>query len=280
MVSHAIPKTYAEALEILKDGTHRVVAGGTDMMVRNRAWAGLPPAFDKPLLFAFNLPELKYVRVDEKAIYIGSMTDLETLLHHEDTPSLLREVIGEMASPAIRYVSTLAGNIVNASPAADSLLALYALDAQIVLESVEGKRVLPIEKMILGPGKTVLDHDEIIAEIRMPKSSFTHTAFRKVGGRRADAITKVGFIGCAVVDDGIIRDLRLIFNAVAPTLVRVKSVEALHIGHAIEDVLDDIETITHHYAEHINPIDDQRSNRAYRKETALELARHFIKTLQ
>ncbi len=279
MVSHVIPKTYAEALTVLKAGNHRVIAGGTDMMVRHRAWAGLPPLFDKPVLFAFTLSELKYVKEDEQVICIGAMTDLETLLHHERTPALLRQVIAIMASPAIRYVSTLAGNIVNASPAADSLLALYALDAQVVLESTSGKRILSIEKTIVGPGKTVLHDDEMVAEIRIPKTRFTHTMFRKVGGRRADAITKIGFVGCATVNEGIIRDLRLVFNAVAPVVVREKSVEALHVGHSVKNVLSDTDTLMHHYSEHIKPIDDQRSNQHYRKEAALRLARHFLDTL-
>ncbi len=279
MVKQVIPKTFQEALNYLYDGSYRVVAGGTDLMVQKRSTANLPPKFNTNILYAFNLDELKYVIKEEHQIRIGSMTSLETLLHHQDVPQILKDVIFEMASPGIRNMATLAGNIGNASPAGDSLVVLYLLDAIIVLSSIYQNRYLPIEKVITGPRKTVIQPNEMIKEIIIPLHEMTKTQWVKVGGRQADAISKVSFAGSATIENGMIMDLRIALGAVYMTVIRERSIEKLFKEISVESLKADVQPLLAHYESLIKPIDDQRSNKAYRHKVSLNLIEDFILNL-
>ncbi len=280
MVKHYLPSSFQEALEIKHQEDVMLIAGGTDLMVQHRTWSELPPQFDKPLLFLFNLAELKYIKKDANTLYIGSMTDLETLLYHNDTPPCLKDIIALMASPAIRYVCTLAGNIVNASPAADSLLALYALDAKLVLTSLKEERIVSIESFITGPRQTIIKSNEIIKEIQLPHQPFNRVHFKKIGGRKSDAISKLAFLGLANVNqDHQIDTFRIVLNAVAPTLIRLHETERTVEGLSLEAFKHQKDALLEAYNTAIKPIDDQRSNRTYRRQAALNLIRQFIETL-
>jgi len=276
MVKHVIPKTYKEALEHLSEGTYKVLAGGTDLMVKNRSWSETPARFKQDMLYIHNLDELRYVEDKGDHLTIGALTDYETLLRHEAVPKVLKDCLIEIAGPAIRKVGTLAGNIGNASPAADGVLLLYLLDAQLVIERKGARREALIDDVITGPGKTTLSNEEMIKEIRLPKSTFTKTQFLKVGGRKADAISKVAFAGAVRIEDGIVKDLRMAIGAVNVTVVRLREVEKLHTGETISAVQDSIVSIKNAYVPHIKPIDDQRSNRVYRKRVAFNMIEDFI----
>ncbi len=279
MVKHTIPKNLNEAINYLYQGDYQVIAGGTDLMIQRRNSADLPPLFNSNLLYVFNLEELKYVIKEESQIRIGSMTSLETLLHHPDVPKLLKDVIGEMASPGIRNVATLAGNIANASPAGDTLVALYLMDAIVVLSSVNQNRYLPIEKVILGPRKTCIENNELIKEIIIPNHQFTQTSWVKVGGRRADAISKVSFAAAVTIDKGSVMDFRMAFGAVFMTVVRSRQIEKLYKNLSVKALKNDVQNIVFHYQELIKPIDDQRSNKTYRSQVSQNLIEDFIRKI-
>jgi CO/xanthine dehydrogenase FAD-binding subunit len=279
MVNHVIPLSYTEALEVLKDGSYQIIAGGTDLMIQKRSSANTPPKFDKNILYVFNLQELKYVIKESNSIRIGSMTSLESLLNHDLTPSLLKTVIKDIASPGLRYVATLAGNIANASPAGDTLVALYLLDATVVLESIYGIRKLPIEQVILGPRQTVINQTEIIKEIIIPDHNFTKTEWVKVGGRKADAISKVSFCGAVTIIDQKIVDLRISLGAVYKTVIRNKAIERILIEEDIKHLKENPEIVCALYDSQIKPIDDQRSNQVYRKKVAKNLIKSFIQSM-
>ncbi len=279
MVKHIIPKNLQEALTALYDGDCHVIAGGTDLMIQKRNTAELPPKFHANMLYVFNLEELKYVVKEENQIRIGSMTSLETLLHHPDVPKLLKDVILEMASPGIRSMATLAGNIANASPAGDSLVTLYLMDAIIVLSSIYQNRYLPIEKVITGPRKTVIQPTEIIKEIIIPHHLVTKAQWVKVGGRQADAISKVSFAGAVTIENNIITDLRIALGAVYMTVVRNRSIEKIYKQYTVEQLKKEKHTVLAHYKDLIKPIDDQRSNKEYRLKVALNLIEDFIDKL-
>ncbi len=247
MVKQIIPANYREALSLLNEEPYQIIAGGTDLMIQKRNTAGLPPKFEKNLLFLFNLKELKVVIKEPSQIRIGSMTSLEDLLDHPDTPPLLKQVIAEMASPAVRNVATLSGNIGNASPAGDSLVALYLLDAMVVLESIGGIRRLPIEEIIVGPRKTVIRANELIREIIIPDQDFTKVQWIKVGGRRADAISKVSFAGAVSLKNQMIQDFRVALGAVYQTVIRNRSIEASIKGQTVSALKAEAETILAQY---------------------------------
>jgi len=275
-VKQVIPKTLDEALNYLYDRSYQIIAGGTDLMVQKRSTAETPPLFSNNILYAFHLEELKFIKRSEHCLHIGSMTSLETLLHHEDTPKILKEVIYEMASPAIRNVATLAGNIANASPAGDSLVPLYLLDAQIILLSKNQFRHIPIEKLIIGPRKTVILKDEIIKDIAIPKHEFTQFKWIKVGGRRADAISKVSFLGAVHIDGDQVLDFRIAFGAVYKTVIRNREIEKEYKNISVQELKNKHDEIIEKYDACILPIDDQRSNKEYRKKVALNMLSDFI----
>ena len=279
MVKHLIPANLGEALKALADNEYRIVSGGTDVMVQKRAGTGVLPTFDKDALYVFNLTELKYVTADESFVHIGSETALEDVLNHPLTPKLLSKVISEIAAPGIRHMATLAGNIANASPAGDSLVALYALDAIVELQSVRGTRNISINDLIVGVRKTTLDRDELITRISIPKQEFDHVVWTKVGGRQADAISKVSFAGCYRIENGRLADIRIAMGAIAPTVIRSQSIEKQMIGKTIGEIKAVLPMILDFYLPFIRPIDDQRSSAEYRHNVAVNLLTTFIENI-
>ncbi|MFA5236007.1 MAG: FAD binding domain-containing protein [Bacilli bacterium] len=279
MVKHVIPKTLAEALACLDEGTFKVIAGGTDLMVQKRSPAGLAPNFTSDMIYVANLAELKRVYEDEDGIHIGAAVTLEALLEHELTPNVLKTIIGQIAAPGIRHMGTLAGNIANASPAGDTLVGLYVLDAMIKLERINGHRLVPIQAFIVGVRRTISEPREMITEIIIPKPKFSHTYYQKVGGRQADAISKVSFLGVAEIENDIVVDLRLAFGAVAPTVIRSSDFEKTLKNISVAELKADLPRIIEHYRSIIHPIDDQRSSAGYRNEVAVNLLRDMIEKI-
>ncbi len=292
-----IPSSYSHALDELFDKDLMIIAGGTDVMVRNRNWSGLSPKLNKDILSIASLKELSYIKEDDRGLHIGANTSLETILKSQLVCPLLREAIGQMASPAIRHVGTIGGNIGNASPAGDTLPILYIYDTIVVLESVEGIRELSISEFITGPGKHIRKPDELIKEIILKDLEVTGYYYEKVGGRRSDAISKLSFGGTYVQDDeGRIIDIRLAFGAVYKTVIRNRNLElslmdALNKEKAINASLPGksnviasinekvVKELVESYEVLIQPIDDQRSSAAYRKACAVNLLKSFIQTL-
>ena len=288
-----IPNNYDEALEKLSQSELLILAGGTDIMVKKRSWSGLAPKFESDTLCVFNLSELQFINKEEDGLHIGSMTRLENMLESELIPLPLKTAILEMASPGIRHVGTIGGNIGNASPAGDSLPILYVYDTIVVLESINGLRHIPIEEFIVGPGKTRRESNEIIKEIIVKDLDYKGFYYEKVGGRRSDAISKLSFIGLYSRDaSGILVDIRIAFGSVYKTVVRNKDLEKQLINAiAHEETRDDdimlsamVSIISDHsiseciekYKDIIHPIDDQRSNAKYRKACSISLLKSFI----
>ncbi len=279
MVTHHIAKDYQDALAKLSEGTYRILAGGTDLMVRNRRLSETPVPFRENVLYIHGLDELRYVREEEGRLAIGALTSYEDLLHDERIPAVLRDCLLILASPAIRKMGTIAGNIGNASPAGDTLVVLRLLDAECVLESADSTRTLPYKEIVTGPGKVSIRKEEIIKEIRLPLRPFDKTVFWKVGGRKADAISKVAFAGAVRFSRDKVADFRLSFGAVAPKTLRAEEIEADLKGKEKAELKAATEEIVAAYAPLIRPISDQRSNAAYRKEVALNMIRQFIASL-
>ncbi|MBU1020526.1 MAG: xanthine dehydrogenase family protein subunit M, partial [Firmicutes bacterium] len=141
------------------------------------------------------------------------------------------------------------------------------------------ERVLPIEEVILGPRKVALLSNEIIKEIQIPLPQFSTILFEKVGGRKADAISKVSFTGAAFIEDGIIKDFRVAFGAISATILRKRDLEQPFIGKTVIELKKQKNTLIESYSSLIQPIDDQRSNKEYRKTVALNILNHFIDSL-
>lgn len=276
MVNAYRPASFAEALRIRQERRVIPFAGGTDLMVKHRRHSGLAPQFDHPILLLGHLQELRTVDSAENELVIGASTTLADLARHSETPEALRQAIAEIASPALRNVATLTGNICNASPAGDTLPALYCLNASLVLVCSGGERQMNIDEFILGPGQTALRADELVGAVVIPRESFDLTHYRKVGTRRANALAKLSFLGLASFEGEVIRDLRVAFGAVAPTVVRAKELEREYAGCRKKELEQHRGALVDAYAKLIVPIDDQRSTAHYRKAICLRLLEQFL----
>lgn len=278
MVKHFLPTSLEEALTLLDSHTLDIIAGGTDLMVQRRRWANTAPDFDATMNI-MHIPELQLMNVHNGMMHIGATVSLTDIDAHKDTPQILRDAIAEIASPALRNLATIAGNIGNASPAGDTLPILYLLDAKIVIRSLHKERIVPIEDVIIGPRKTLIKPNEMIVEIQFPVQSFTTHSFVKVGGRKADAISKLSFAAATTIQNAIITDIRICFGAVAPTVVRSRELEQQLIGCSIPEVQQQLDHLKHEYDALIHPIDDQRSNQIYRRHVAMNVLQDYIQSL-
>jgi len=279
MVKQVIAASLKGALEALYEDEYLLFAGGTDLMIQNRSVSEIPVGFKKNVLYIGQIAECQYIRNENQKCCIGANTTLSQLLESSLTPELLKVTIAEMASPAIRNMATLAGNIGNASPAGDSLVPLTLLNALIKVESLHGSRVIPIQEFIIGVRKTALLPHEMITEIQVPLTKFTKFDYTKVGGRKADAISKVSFLGAYTRDGNIITDIRIALGAIYVTVLRSPSIEQQLQGLTISEIKSKKTEIMKAYEPLIQPIDDQRSNKLYRLEVALNLISRFIDSL-
>lgn len=244
-------------------------------MVKKKNWAGVEPVFDKPVVFIGGLKEISEIKAENGILSIGGACTLSAIAGSALIPEFMKPVFLNMASPAIRNIATLGGNICNSSPAGDSLPLLYALDAYLVLQKSGARREVPVKDFITGPGRNTAGQDEILTEVRIPIEEFGIYEYRKVGTRKSTALSKVSFMGIAKVREGVISDIRLAFGAVGPTVVRDRNMEKEVIHMSLNGMVD-IPKIKSMYESIIKPIDDQRSTEKYRRETALRLLEDFI----
>ncbi|KYH28922.1 MULTISPECIES: FAD binding domain-containing protein [Clostridium] len=278
MVGVYRPKTLKEALEIIDKEECIIFSGGTDLMVKNKKWSGVEPGFTNPVVFISDLKELKKIEKEHNTLRLGAACTCCEIAESSLVPDYFKEVFLNMASPAIRNIATVGGNICNASPAGDSLPLLYALEAKLILESVNGERKVPIQKFILGPGKNDIKENEILREIEIDIGDFNKFCYKKVGTRKSIALSKVSFMGLAKVDKGKIEDIRIAFGACGPKVIKDKTAESwiIKINSINNNELNYAKKI---YSKLITPIDDQRSTADYRKNVCLRILEDFLITL-
>ncbi len=279
MVDSYRPKNLEEALSIRAEYSATPLAGGTDLMVRYQSWTGTLPLFTNSIMFVGHLKEMNYIKKENGVLIIGGTATLTTVANYPDTPIVLKDAVLSIAAPALRNNATLTGNICNASPAGDSICALYALDAVIVMEKSGSSREVPITEFITGPGRTVLAVDELVTAIKVPLKASSVNDFTKVGTRRANALSKLSFTGVADYKNGRVDSIALTFGAVGPTVVRSVELEKKLKGLSGSEIKSKISSILEDYSTVIVPIDDQRSSAVYRKKVALNLLEKYLKEL-
>ena len=280
MVNHYIPSSLKEALKVLNNHDCYIMAGGTDLMVVKHQKSGIVPNFDKDVCYISNLKELQYIYEDEQGVHIGAGTKFVDIENSMIVPDLLKQIIHELASPNIRNMATMAGNIANASPAGDSIVGLYLLDAKLELVNVNGSRLVPIEKFILGVRKISRKSNELIKEIFIPHHDDLNTYWRKVGSRAAESISKVTFAGGYQVEDGVVKDLRMAFGSIGVTCVRDQKIEQKYIGMTVEELHNNIDNILNDMSKNITPITDQRSTKEYRYKVAMNILKDFLNVIE
>src|ERR1700724_4409079 len=264
--------------ELIAPGKWLPIAGGTDVMVQYAA--GKLPA--RKLISIWNLPELRALEISPEEIRIGAGSSYTELREHnviaQEFP-LLASAARWTGGIANQNRGTLGGNIVNASPAADSLPALLVYEAELILVSGRGERRVPYLDFHTGYKKMKLAPDELIRAICLGRkfSSYLHYA-RKVGARNAQALSKVCVAALGRLRGGVIDDVRIALGSVAPVPLRLTEVERIAKGKPIEPEL--VQLTRKMTSAAIQPIDDIRSTSRYRSAVAGNLVVEFLQQLR
>ncbi|MBC8028683.1 MAG: xanthine dehydrogenase family protein subunit M [Pyrinomonadaceae bacterium] len=274
------PSGLSEVLDVLasKPGVWKPFAGGTDLMVLLES-GKLP---HKNYLNIWNLGELRGIEVTDAEVTLGSLTTYTEIQSHallrEEFP-MLCQAASETGGLAIQNRGTLGGNIVNASPAADSPPALLAYDAELELVSATGARRVAYQGFHTGYKQMTIRPDELLARIFLPRvSKDLRQYYRKVGTRKAQAISKTCFAATARMESEIVADVRIALGSVAPVPLRCLKTEAIVRGVRIDH--DVIQRAKNEFAGEITPIDDIRSTRNYRLRVSLNLLDDFLRQLR
>ncbi len=253
------------------------IAGGTDVMVQYAA--GKLAA--RKLVSIWNLLELRSIEVTPDEIRIGAGCTYTDLRGYEiiarEFP-ILHSAACWTGGIANQNRGTIGGNIVNASPAADSLPALLVYDAELILVSVRGERRVPYINFHTGYKKTLLASDELVQSVCMPRRfSRYFVCARKVGARNAQAISKVCIAALGLLANGVVGDVRIAVGSVAPVPLRLMETEQTVRGKVIDPDL--LLLARKAVAAEIRPIDDIRSTARYRAAVAGNLVAEFLNQL-
>ena len=284
-VSYFAPTELDEALKLLAEYGEKVtvLAGGTDLVPKFNHYELKPEV----IVYIGGLG-LSFINDEGKNLVIGSATTTAMLAKSD----IVEKKIGALAeaarlsgSTAIRNSATIGGNIINASPAADLLAPLLAMEAQVKLVKAGSERMVPLEDFITGPGQTVRQPDELLTEIHVPVPNGA-TVFLKLGRRKAQTLSVVNVAIQISLEGGECKDARIFLGAMSPTHVRCIKAEALlrscafplaisHFGQRSEasKTLDEatIAQCAAQAVEETSPIDDQRATAWYRKRAAKAL---------
>ena len=271
------PQSLPDAYAILASGIHRPIAGGTDVMVQITGELGPPP--DR-MIDLWALDELRGIAVEGGAVTLGALTTYTQIRRsavcREHLPALV-DAAATIGAAQIQNRGTIGGNVANASPAGDTLPVLLATDAEIVAGSARGERTIPVTDFWVAYRKTALDSDEIVLRIRIPLMAGREVRFRKIGTRRAQAISKV-VIALAWRQDprsGAWADVRLALGSVADRPLRAPATEAILEGSSPTKETADRAAET--LAAEINPIDDVRSTADYRRAVSSRVLHRLIR---
>jgi CO/xanthine dehydrogenase FAD-binding subunit len=273
------PNSLDAVLQILADSPdhYTPIAGGTELMVA----LGAGRLQSKKLISLWNLEELRFIEVTPDAIVIGAGTTFTDIRKHPVIASefcILAQAASWTGSIANQNRGTLGGNIVNASPAADTPPALLAYDAEITLISTRGARTLPYRDFHLAYKETTLEPDELVHSITILRNYEGYkTYIRKVGTRNAQAISKVAIAAVARMNKEHIEDIRIGAASVREYPARLTATEKSLTGKAI--TRESIAAARAIILTEVRPIDDIRSTAKYRAAVAANLLEEFLLSL-
>jgi CO/xanthine dehydrogenase FAD-binding subunit len=266
-VRYAKPSSLDEALALLSEDKWRVLAGGTDFYPA----LGARPLRDD-VLDINGLAELRGISLNDDAVVIGARTTWTDILGHELPPAFtaLKQAAREVGSVQIQNVATVAGNLCNASPAADGVPALLVLDAEVEIASATARRVEPLATFITGNRRTALRHGELVTAIRLPRTSLAGTSsFFKLGARRYLVISIAMAAVRLAVADGVVTDAAVAVGACSAVAKRLKELERTLIGQPVQSLV--ARPLDPSFFAELAPIDDVRGSADYRRAAAREI---------
>lgn len=272
-----------EALELMAEGAAEgkpwmPVAGGTDMMV----WITQRRVVPERVIDIWSIDGIRGIEETEGSITLGSLTTYAEVRRSWEVADWCPPLVDASrwcGAAQIQSRGTLGGNIAGGSPAGDTLPVFSAFDAELTLVSTAGARVVKFADFYTGYRQNLLQDDELILRISIPKpAAGSVMAFHKVGTRRAQSISKVmlGFRG-HLAEDGTVADVGISFGSVAPTVLRLTDTEAAVRGKVLD--ADTIEAAVKIAGTEVVPIDDVRSSATYRRRVSENLVRRYLKKL-
>jgi CO/xanthine dehydrogenase FAD-binding subunit len=271
-----LPEAYAQLQQL--NGRAKVLAGGTDLMVQLHDRLAVAPAY----LNIWGLKELRGIKDDGNALRIGALATYTDMIKSpliQQHGSILIEASKTVGGAQIQNRGTIGGNIVNASPAGDTLPILAAFDAQLELGSARGLRRVQFNEFYTGYRQTILAPDELVVAILLPKpAAGERLFFQKVGSRQALVISKVVMAGKVWVDHHQrIRSIQIGIGSVAPTVLRLRQTEAVLQGQVLNAGL--IEQARQATMQEVHAITDVRSTEHYRRTISGRLLEKFLRQL-
>ena len=266
----SFPDSLSEALQVRKEHPELIpYAGGTDLMV--------DAAEDAGYLFLNRIPEIKQITQDDEYIRFGAACTFTEVIDSPLTPGILREACLQIAAPAIRNVGSIGGNIGNGSPKADSALIFIVTNSLIRLANADGERVIPVRQFYLGRKNLALAPDELIAEVLMPKHGIDNYYYKKVGARKALAISRAAFAGIMDIRDEIIINCAAAFGSIGDVIICREDIDGMLIGKSIEEASELKKAYIDAYDSAIVPTAG-RVSADYRKDVCMNLLRDFLES--
>ena len=266
------PTTLAEASRLFAAEHAQLLAGGTDLVIGMKARTETPQS----VISLQKIAGLAGITRYGGGVSIGAMTkvrDIEVSDEIRSGYTALAEGAAEIGSIQIRNLATLGGNIAHASPAADTVAALLALDAQVDIAGANGERSVPIDALFTGPGQTVLTPGEIITQFRLPSpASGSHYIKHKI--REVMDLAFIGVAAAVDMADGTITGARIGLAAVAPTPIRAMEAEGLLAGKSLTDA--PLAEVGEAAAAACSPISDLRCSAEHRREMVDVLTRRTV----
>ncbi len=270
------PSTLEELLRIKKELKKKalLLAGGTNLMVYIK-----DDVYREGMIVDIKyLEELKGIREEGMHIEIGASETMAALINSsllKKTVPLLPESLNIFANPVVREMSTIGGNIADASPIADTAPVLLVLNAQVIATGPSGERVIPLENFFKGPGTTALESDEIILKIRIPKETNGTGAFIKLGLRKGTSCSVTSAATWVVVKERRIEKIRIALGGVAPAPIRANKTENRFRGWTLDK--GSLAGMCESLREDISPITDVRASARYRLEVSAGLLAKAIR---
>jgi xanthine dehydrogenase small subunit len=271
------PRTLADAYAVLAEAPHRPIAGGTDVMVQLTGEIG--PVPDR-MVDLWRLKELRGIALEGDALVLGALTTFTDIRQSpiclEIVPALV-DAAATIGAAQIQNRATIGGNAMNASPAGDSLPVLLAADAEFVVGSARGERRIPASAFWVAYRTTAVEPDELLLRVRIPLAEHREIRFRKVGTRRAQAISKVVMALARREPEpgGSWSDVRLALGSVADRPIRAAATEAVLEGAEPTQATADRAADT--LATELQPIDDVRSTADYRRIVAARVLHRLVR---
>lgn len=271
------PTTMEECCLILKEygSDAKILAGGTDIVPRlkNKIWK------PKAVVGIFNIPGIDAITVSKDGLELGAAARLRKIALDpslEKDYKVVMEAAGHVSSMQIRNIATIGGNACNASPSADAIQGLIAMEAKAVIAGPEGNREVALEDFFTGPGATVLKEGEFLLKFKVPAPKAGTGAVYKKFAIRGDTDISIVGAGCRLIvqKDGTVEDARISLAAVAPKPIRVPDAEKLLIGKKLTPEL--IDQAAEAAANSCTPISDQRATAEYRKQMVRVWTRHAV----